>query len=415
MFRLVFLVNAVSALSSSSRDCTAWFKAQGGVAEAVVAREVEYGWGLVTTREVRKDETLLETPRELCLAAEDGPEFLRRTAGQEGMPSVSGGAVVASRLLMAQKDEKFREYLDSLPEVSVPVVWPDAAELLYGTQTLASRKELLDEWRQDFHAILKRGGGDVFSEDEDQWESWLKASALVMSRSYNAEPLGYAMIPFLDYVNHDDTPSARVSTDGRSASLVATRDIPKDTQIFASYSGFERLDGLKMLQAFGWLPNEIDTCNVDFVEALSKDDPLAPAKFELLNAIGSRAIFTVDRRLSKEVNDAHLETTIHDIALPALRLIALQDQLAFKNILSNVPDSAWFKGQSIGNDHTAISTGIDLLHRKINSLDAGHNRRQAARSKCTDPLVASLADQTATSERAALVVLRDALTTLQQR
>ena len=378
IFCILTSAHALTVPTTTTRDCTEWFKANGGTAEAVRAQPTTTGWGLVTTRPVQRGDELTRTPRELCFASNDRSET-----------NVSPAGLVALQILDA--DPKFEPYLQTLPKEKVPVLWPDetADELLWNSQSLTSRKEILADWRYDFQAVQ---GTD--------WQQWRETNAIVMTRSYNVQHLGYAMIPFLDYINHNDEPTAKVADDGESVKLIALTDIPEETQIFASYSAGEPLDGLKMLQAFGWLSDDIKTCNVDFVEALRRDDPLAPAKFELLEAIGGRSIFTAGS--TNDVLDA----------LVALRLVAMTDDNAFQALLANVADSPWFNGDDIGNDADAIRIGLGLLDRKLAFLKQGLGRRQKAIAQCSDPDIAALAQATADGEEIALLAFRDALAAL---
>lgn len=52
--------------------------------------------------------------------------------------------------------------------------------------------------------------------------------------------------------------------------LVAIQDVLEGHQVFASYTAGTKIDGIKMLQAFGWLPTDrvIASCAFDCVRTL---------------------------------------------------------------------------------------------------------------------------------------------------
>ena len=305
-------LSGARALTAPSRAelvaaVTQWFAATGGRHEAVAAQETEgAGWGLVAVRDVRAGESLVVTPRHACLAAADGPEWLQRTAGEE-----LGGLTAAGAIACKVADErglgaesKWAPFLASLPTredlADVPALWPDGDELLAGTQSGRSRSEIVDRWRDELAVANRRRAKCALAPYD--WDAWALAQTLVMSRGYNVPRLEYAIIPFVDFVNHDDSPSATVTVDsGGNVHLVAVKDIPAHAQVYSSYSAGLKIDAIKMLQAFGWLPLDqiVASCAFDCVslfvrrkrgslavqvEAIRKNDDLADAKIALMDA-----------------------------------------------------------------------------------------------------------------------------------
>uniref|UniRef100_A0A7S3JSA0 SET domain-containing protein n=1 Tax=Aureoumbra lagunensis TaxID=44058 RepID=A0A7S3JSA0_9STRA len=348
-------------------------------------------------QQVKQGDIVMRTPRDLCLAAAYGPEWL-----SPGSPSISASSVVTLLLLERERNGKDKEYLDTLPTTkelkNLPVLWSDQeAQMLHGTQSGISRQELLASWKNDFEAIKLRNCPFQIS-----WHQWLEAHALVMSRSYNLPHLDYALVPFLDYINHNDEPNAEPIFDDNNdfVELHILRDTPANTQIFSSYAGggATNLDGLKMFQAFGWLEPGLCDCNIDLIQALRRDDPFAQQKIQLLMHRPDQGRLLLS--LPPNGPTGHILTqAIDSILLPSLHIITATDPFIENSINKD--------------DSVAIRAGIKLLDRKIKLLDtSAHIRRIASTGEKVDPRRRELAYATAAQERLALDTLRFTLRTL---
>ena len=76
-----------------------WFRQHGGDDDAVAIEDSPIGWALVARRAIAPGEHVVTTPRALCLAATDGPGWLRATAARPDAPPVEASTVIAARLL----------------------------------------------------------------------------------------------------------------------------------------------------------------------------------------------------------------------------------------------------------------------------------------------------------------------------
>ena len=213
-----------------------WFRSAGGVMERVTIRDVPgEGMGVIATENIEAGSEVVKVPRALCISADDAPAWIKATAGREAPDgadlSLTGTAAIAARLceeFALGGASPWADYFEALPRpadlAELPVLWPDALAdgLLEGTQAGSSRAAHLTRWRQELDAVNRRktladrlagpsaaasggGGGDTIG-----WTDWLWASALVMNRAYNLPGLGYAVLPIIDFTNHDDSISHAV-------------------------------------------------------------------------------------------------------------------------------------------------------------------------------------------------------------
>ena len=418
------------------RDSTIWYRLRGGVRNGVIAKNTEIGWGLVAERDVAAGETVLTTPREFCVTGAEAPEYLAATRGVEGAALVSASAAVAATLLEREGDGFWEPYLGGLPTAKdladLPALWPDgeAEALLAGTQTGRSRAELLATWQDDLAAINARRALFDPAMPPIGWPQWRYYETLVMTRGYNLDPVGYVVLPYIDFVNHADDPSVALRVDAAAAppqgavdsvSLVAKRDIPKGEQIFSSYSGGDPIDALVSLQAFGWLALGdgdaplVQSCRVDFAQALRRDDPLADVKFSLLDVAdgGGRALLT---NVGDADVDARMNARALHHALVACRLVAMDDDELLAQVDNDAPEaSAWATGAVVSDDNEAAArqAGSALVRRLIAATDHEFETRTNAGLLASETdegaRRATLARATAESERAALCTLLDLL------
>lgn len=423
---------ALSARVSRAQTLAAfdqWYADRGG-ASAAILRETDVGWGLVAERDVRAGDAVCTTPRALIVCAEDAPAFIAKTRDAPGAPGLSEEAVVVARLMEVAADPAWAPYVASLPSAAdladVPCLWPEIdAKLLAGTYTGRCRSELLERWRGELAAVEARAAladpdvGDVPWEKWRSWERWRYWQACLMSRAYNVEGLGYALMPCVDMANHDDLPSLKIQPTNAgdrclAVSLVATRDAAAGEQLFNSYAPGGGLDALVMLQAFGWLPLDesgaslIQTCSVDVALALRRDDPLAEAKLGLLETVpgGGRIILT----LKGDAGDAARRASARDDCRMALRMVEATEDEVFDQIAGETPEaSPWALGQPIspGNERRATDAGSRLLRRAIKTLDNSFKARAAAARRAGPESAgrARLAHASADGERAALLAL----------
>ncbi|KAJ8598860.1 hypothetical protein CTAYLR_010662 [Chrysophaeum taylorii] len=383
-----------------------WFVEVGGSHELVAAAEIlNEGIGLVATRDVRAGEVLVRTPRHVCLAAADGPAWLRQTVGSAAGLTAAGA--VACRVcdeLALGEGSAFVPFFASLPTMEdlsdVPALWPDGAELLAGSQSGRSRREILDRWQVEFDEANARRA--TRGEPPYDWTVWCLAQTLVMSRGYNVPRFDYAVVPFVDLVNHADRPSAEVDFCDDAVRLVARRDVSRGEQVYATYSGGGTMDGLKMLQAFGWLPDEVvAACSVDCVEALRTRDAYADAKIALMDAGApgaGRVVVAGDDDVPRAAR----------AALVGFRLAAMtEDELAATADAADA--SPWYLGYPVSdaNERRARDSAIGLLKRKLQALDAEEPRRRRAAVVSASRRRADLAAATVLGERRALRALVD--------
>ena len=435
-----------------------WFRQLGGDDGAVAIEDTPIGWGLVARRAIAPGERIVMVPRALCIAASDGPQWLRETSNLPDAPGVDAGTAIAARVLdefALGASSRWAAYLAAVPRAAdlavVPTLWPeaDAARLLAGTQAGASRANLLAGWRDELVALNARRA--LAGLAPHGWAEFLLARTLVMTRSYNLPGVGYAVMPFICFVNHDDERFNNLDplfdeTAGDDAAcavaLTARRAIAAGEQVFSTYcaGADDGLDALKALQAFGWMPTRdagaprahgvtaraaVASCDVDCAGALRRDDPLAREKLELMEA-GAPGGGRVTLSLRDADFVARPPTPSDDVAaaatacagaaaLVALRL-AEMGEAELAATIEGAEASPWFHGAPLSarNEAAARRAGADLLRRELAVLDKDASDRAAAvrevrerAASDADGLMSEMSEANADGQRRATVALLD--------
>ncbi|KAG1143121.1 hypothetical protein G6F37_007101 [Rhizopus arrhizus] len=179
--------------------------------EALSIKIVDNSFGVYTTKDMKKNETIVKIPKESILST--------KTCGISNIldeANLEGGCPLALAVLyeIAQKERSpWYGYLQALPEQGedLPIFWDDEEKKWFkGTEMEIPVYKGYDDIKDDYHELVEPLLNEhpyIFERSEDNdpysFEKFIKISTLISSRAFQVDAFHEtALVPFADLFNH---------------------------------------------------------------------------------------------------------------------------------------------------------------------------------------------------------------------
>ncbi|KAL8521746.1 hypothetical protein ACS0TY_012041 [Phlomoides rotata] len=290
-----FFISANDFISSSSSkascvddDCLflPWLKRKAGaeISTALSIGMSSYGRALYASEQIKRGDCLLEVPFSVQLSPENlRPEF--RKLIKDDVCSVAKVAVVILYEKKMGQHSEWEPYISRLPlpeDMHSSIFWSDEElgmifpSCLY--QETLKQKMLI---QRDYLGVKL-----VFDEFPDLFqdptlEEFTCAYQLVQSRAWES-PKGVSLIPFADFLNHDNTSGAYLfgNQHKQHSEVTADRDYAVGDEVRIRYGKFSNAE---LLLGYGFT---LSNTTYDFFQVdlmIPHDDELYTQKFDILH------------------------------------------------------------------------------------------------------------------------------------
>ncbi len=252
--------------------------------------------GIFTTKDIKQDELIMDIPEDK-LIKEENLENELITAEEIEQQHYKINSIFGFYLmqhLFKKEESSWKPYLDTLPEtVDHPLFYTnDEWETIQGSPILNKDfKGGVHKYGEmffcDCEALYYWKGKEFYPDYDDYLKCYTLARLFAGSRNFSYKKNGRtirALVPYVDLLNHSNDHNTRwfFNENTKTFQVVATRDIPKGSEVLDSYG---KVTNHKMLLHYGFtLPS--NTTYPLFIKKMTCEISL-PATAEKANKLVS--------------------------------------------------------------------------------------------------------------------------------